>query len=88
MTLGLPRTPPIVEIEEVVKKEFVPLIPVSLRVGAANRIPAPPLQEAVQLVGLQDRDVETPTQSRPSLARGFPVPPVSTDPSSRPCLCA
>ena len=62
-------------IEEVAKKEFVLLTRVSLRVGASNRIRAPPLQEAVQLVGLQDRDVETPTPSRPSLARGFPVPP-------------
>ena len=59
MTLGLPRPPPIVEIEAGAKKAFVLLTPVRLRVGAAHRIPAPPLQEAVPLVGLQDRDVET-----------------------------
>ena len=28
----------------------------------------------MQLVGIQDRDVEMPTPSRPSLTRGFPVP--------------
>ena len=86
MMLGLPRTPPIVEIEEVAKKEFLLFTPVSLRVGAANRIPAPPLQEAVQLVWLQDRDVETPTPPiAPERLAWLPRPPVSVDPSSRPC---
>ena len=73
MTLGLPRPPPIVEIEEGAKKEFVLLTPVRLRVGAANRLPAPPLQEAVPLSGPQDRDVETPTPSRPHIPRCFPT---------------
>ena len=75
MTLGLPRPPPIVEIEEGAKQAFVLLTPVRLRVGAAHRIPAPPLQEAVPLVGLQDRDVESPTPARPHIPRC--VSPVS-----------
>ena len=78
MMLGLPRTPPIVEIEEVAKKEFVLFTPVSLRVGAANRIPAPPLQKAVQLVWLQDRDIETPTPHRARASRmASPSPRIS-----------
>ena len=68
------RPPPVVEIHEDAKKQFVLLGGVRGWVRSVDGPPGPGFQEGVQFAGFQDGNVDAAGPSGPRLAGGFSVP--------------
>ena len=75
-----PGPPPVVEIQEYAKKQFVLLDRVRGRFQTVDGPPGHDFQEGIQFGGFQDGSVDAAGPSGPRLTGGFSVPPYPQSP--------